>query len=278
LIIRPFPGGLGGEVLSFDAAKKITFSLRKELLAALHELLMLLFRDQNLTTAEQVQFTRIFGQIEVPWDIHHKHPRTPLIQIISNAGRENIDYKTQTLYWHSDQSFTPAPSAAIVLLAKQLPPVGGDTLFANMRMTYDALPDDLKKRLRGMRARHSFRYLMMGLTSRRISPAYASRLQEQFPDVEHPLIRVHAVTGEKSLFLNELCIDKIVGMSNQESAEVLKYLYTQALQPQFTYRHKWQPGDLVVWDNTSLMHRANDIPKHPLRVFHRTHIVGTTPV
>src|SRR5579859_299769 len=136
----------------------------------------------------------------------------------------------------------------------------------------------MKRRLKGLKARHSYVFRMIDITTRRMSADYAKSLLDKIPDVFHPVVRIHQTTGRKALFLNELCVDQIVGLPPTESEQLLKELYDHTLRPELIYRHKWRKGDLLVWDNCSLMHCVADIPVHEPRIFHRSQTRGPIPI
>jgi alpha-ketoglutarate-dependent taurine dioxygenase len=277
LRIEPLGGTLGAEILGFDEVPPAGDPLRQVILDAFYDHMVLVVRNQNLTPKQQADFTSIFGEIERPANIYQGHPEEPSVLVLTNAGRENVDYKTQTLYWHTESSFFARPALATILHPKALPSTGGDTLFVDMRTAYETLTEDMKKRLKGLQARHSYAYRMMEITTRRMSLDYAREVGKQLPDVFHPVVRVHQATGRKSLFLSELCVDQIVGLPNEESERILSELYRHALRPELIYRHKWHAGDVLVWDNTSLMHCAADIPITEPRIFHRSQTRGPVP-
>lgn len=275
--IQKLAASLGAEVTDLDLRNPIDDALADTLRCALYAHQVLLFRSQQLGLTDQLRFTGVLGQVDTPWDQNHLHPDEPRIQLITNAGRQGINYKTSTLYWHTDQSFAPKPSRETVLCAVAVPPTGGNTLFANMRQAYEDLPEDLRARLRTLRARHSFGYLMMPIMRQRVSDAAATRDVARFPDVEHPLVRTHPVTGQQSLYLNELCVDRIVNLDEAASSELLQQLFAHCLRPRYIYAHQWVPGDVVVWDNVSTMHRADDIPADHPRLFNRSNTIGQEP-
>jgi taurine dioxygenase len=265
------------EVTDCNLATVLDAADKERLRQLLWDNSVLVFRNQQINLDQQVAFTSTFGPVDVPWDRHHKHPQDERIQIINNAGREKVDYKTTTLYWHSDQSFTRIPTSVTILYSTAAPTSGGRTLFANTRLAYANLPDTVRQQLGSLKARHSFGYVMMPLMKRRISEAAAIADGQRFPDVLHPLVRTHPITAQKALYLNELCVSGIEGVGEDASKRLLEQLYTFCLQPRFIYAHKWAVGDVVVWDNASLMHRAEDIPTQEQRIFYRTNTVGVAP-
>ncbi|HET9362475.1 MAG TPA: TauD/TfdA family dioxygenase [Vicinamibacterales bacterium] len=259
--ICALPGSFGAEVSSFDL-RRLTTAVRKRLIEALHRHLLLIVRDQSLSLDDQVKFTEVFGSLDErlrPGDRQFRHPDDPRIQIVSN-DRRGPALTLATLFWHADQSFRPDPSPVIVLKAVEVTPVGGVTMFADMRAAYDALTPDERASIASLKARHHFGTLL-GMAS----------IGTARPGTVHPLVREHSITKRRSLYLNQFSLESVEGLPRKRGAELLRRLYSHALKPEFVYSHTWTPGDVLVWDNMSLMHRAADIPRDTLRVLHRTH-------
>ncbi len=177
-------------------------------------------------------------------------------------------------HWHTDKSYHAVPSLMTLLHAKELPPEGGDTQFANMAMAYDALPDAMKRRIAGMRVVHSW-----AASRRRAGAPPPSEIEmRERPPVDHPLVLTHPETGAKTLYISNHA-SHILGMPEDEGEALLFELLEHATTPQFVYTHHWQDGDLVMWDNRALLHRAlanYEMAKHR-RVLHRTVVTGTVP-
>ena len=277
LQVRELSSGIGAEILAFDASAPLDPSTIQAIRNALFERQVLVFRDQELTVSKQIQFTQSLGPLEVAWDTSNTHPDDPRLQIITNAGRKRDSPRTSSQHWHSDRSFVKQPVLATLLHAFKLPPVGGDTAFADMRSAYETLSRDIQERIKHLSACHSYKYQFLKLRSMRISETVAVGEAERFPDVVHPLVRTHPFTGRKSLYISELCLSHIVGLTKDQSEKLRNELYEHSLQPRFIYRHQWKTGDLVVWDNPSLMHRVMEIPHDHPRILHRTTIAGTVP-
>jgi taurine dioxygenase len=166
-----------------------------------------------------------------------------------------------------------------MLLAQQLPEEGGDTLFASQQQAYETLPDELRQRIEGKRAVHSYtaRYadeVFKGVRRPTLTP---TQLAEVKP-VVHPIVRTHPETGRKGLFVNENFTTHILGLPEDESKALLAELYAHSIKPQFIYRHQWQANDLLFWDNRALIHLATGCPSHLRRRMHRTTIEGDVPV
>jgi taurine dioxygenase len=260
--ICALPGSFGAEVFSFDLSRLST-AVRKRLIDALHRHLLLIFRGHSLSLDDQVKFTEIFGPLDVrlrPGDRQFRHPDDPRIQIVSN-DRRGPTLTLATLFWHVDQSFRPDPSPVIVLKAVVVTPVGGATMFADMRAAYDALTPDQRASIDSLKARHHFGTLL-GMASNGTSHPGGT---------VHPLVREHSITKRRSLYLNQFSLESVKGLPRKRGGELLRHLYSHTLKPEFIYSHTWTPGDVLVWDNMSLMHRAADIPNDTLRVLHRTH-------
>ena len=199
----------------------------------------------------------------------------PEVSIVSNRPKLN-DGKplVQAKHWHTDDSYLAAPATLTLLYAKTLPKDGGDTEFINCYDVLDALPAAMRSLVANLRAVHVY-------LSRRNASWVAERSAEEeaeTPEVDHPMIRTHPLSGRQSLYINPNRIDRIAGWSDAESDALLDELYEFAFQPQFQYRHKWRYGDLVVWDNRCTMHRANaDYDIDQPRVMHRVMLEGEIP-
>lgn len=263
--LRPLSETFGAEVIgaSLDGTEAGTL---RELLWR-HQLL--LFRGLDLSPARQLMVTGQFGGVDKPWDPTHAHEDEPLLEVFHASPPR--PYRRPAEHWHSDGSFLAEPTSATLLYAVIVPESGGATHYSDTRAAYRTLPDALRKRIAGRRAVHSFarQFSKLRQASQRVSAAEAAEERAVFPDVEHGLVRAHPVTGEPALYLNELCLDRVAGLSSTESDELLAELYAHALADEFEYVHEWRPGDLLVWDNPSLLHRAS--PVHSgRRLVHRS--------
>ena len=181
-------------------------------------------------------------------------------------------YVKSNYHWHTDKAYLQVPALLTMLHAVELPPAGGDTQFADMTAAFDALPDATKKRIADLRVVHSLEYMRTATDDR--PPTKEER--EAAPPISHPLVRTHPETGAKSLFIGMYC-SHVVGMSETEGRALLDGLLAHATQDRFVYTHRWQPGDLVLWDNRCLLHRAvanYDMAKSR-RVLQRLVVKGT---
>jgi len=260
--VSPIGGAMGARVDGIDLAHPLGKVVVARLREAFLEHLVLLFPDQgHVTPAQQLAFARQWGEVlqtPAPDVCHPDHPEILVIET-----REGGLY---TDVWHSDVSMEPEPPLGSMLLARVIP-VGGDTIFANQYLAYDALSGGLKRALEGMRAWHTGdKFARNG----GYDPA-------SLPRSLHPVVRTHPESGRKALFVNAFYTTCFEGMSEEESRGLLEYLCAHAVQPNFSYCHHWTAGDLLMWDNRCLQHFAvADYGMQP-RVMHRITIKGDRP-
>jgi taurine dioxygenase len=174
--------------------------------------------------------------------------------------------------WHSDLSTTLRPARASLLRSEVIPPVGGDTMFSNMYLAYETLSEAMKRILEPLEAIHD---MTVARQLRGRDPADLAEVRRRNPPVVHPVVRVHPETGRKALYVSEMTTIGIAGMTEDESRPLLQYLYEHSVRPEFTYRHRWQVGDVLAWDNRCTMHLALD--DYDLRVprkMYRTTLLG----
>jgi taurine dioxygenase len=250
--------------------------------AAIHDAFLrhrlLLFRGQSLEPERIVDWSKRFGVTERHLDAAYLlegHPEIIVIGNLRENGRMRSLFVNAREEWHFDYSYTPNPALGALFYAVTVPPAGGDTLFADSTAAYDALSPEMKARIEPLRGLHSWSHLHRMLEA--MDPSRPPLTAEQVaahPEVAHPLVHVHPETGRRSLWICPQVIRKIEGLSEAESAELLEELQAHATQPQFTYRHRWQEGDLLVYDNRALLHSATvfDHERH-LRVMYRTTIL-----
>jgi taurine dioxygenase len=273
--------GLGIEFRGLDLGKPLTDTHKARVVSAYRDHHLVVFRDQDLSKPAQIAFSQQLGAFELPVNKDYLGVDYPELHVVNNldpAGRpqslEDIANKGN-FFWHTDASYMRRPSSLTLLYAVTLPRSGGDTMFANLRAAYEALPDSMKARIASLRVVHSWEQSRINSNSR---PATEDE-RRKAPPVSHPLVRTHPETGNKALYLGNHT-SHIEDMPLEEGRALLKELLEHATQPQFVYRHKWLPGDLVMWDNRCLVHKATadfDMGKEP-RILHRTVLQGTVPV
>lgn len=279
--IHPFPGApLGAEVVGLDLSLPLATSDLARLHRAHLDHHVLVFRDQHITPAQQVDFSRHFGALQIHVLRNFQLPGQPEVLVISNIQQDGkpVGLGDAGHFWHSDLSYKETPSLGSMLHAQELPAVGGDTLFANQHTAWDALPDDLKREVEGLQAEHW--YLARYDELRQRNPYRPQLTQTQIDEVRpvsHPVVRTHPETGRRALFVSEHFTTRILGVSEQRSRELLDLLFDYGTRAEHVYRHQWQPHDMVFWDNRSLMHLAAGCPDHLRRKLYRTTIEGDVP-
>jgi alpha-ketoglutarate-dependent taurine dioxygenase len=262
--VRLSPAG-GVRLDGFDLSQPLSLGQKEAIVEAFLAHHIVVFPDQVLTREQQFEFAANFGEVEAHGAHRGESKRYGVAHVMSNldaAGNPTFRVSRAANYhWHTDKPYYPAPPLLTMLLAVELPPVGGDTEFANTALAYAALPEATKRRIAGLRV--AFR------------PAFdASR-----PGADHPLVRTHPDTGAKALYLGNHATH-IIGMPESEGTALLDELLAHATQRHFVYAHRWRLGDLVMWDNRCLLHRAvanYEMAKYR-RVMHRSVVRGTVPV
>ena len=275
LEIRKTTGTIGAEIQGVDLAKPLDDATLKEVEQALYDHLVVFFRDQDITPAQQKVFARNFGEL----DIHPFIPnlggehREVIVLDHDGSGRRG----SYTDQWHSDVTFAQEPPLGSVLRAVELPDVGGDTLWANMYDAYDTLSPTMQRMLEGLVAVHDFTQTFGQLFAR--TPEGLQKLgalQEKNPPAEHPLVRTHPVTRRKSLYVNRVFTSHVKDMSPNESSHLLAFLYEHCASPDFQVRFRWREHSIAFWDNRAAQHYAvNDY--NGRRVMHRVTITGERP-
>lgn len=280
---RPLSPLFGVEIEDVDLSQELDDRTFARIEQAFNERSVVLFRNQRITDAQHVAFSRRFGELEIHVLREYVRPEHPEIYVLSNIvenGRP-VGIKDAGNYWHTDLSYTRAPSRGSIMYAIEVPEKDGaplgDTQFASTAAAYDALSDEMKERLKDLKAVHRFwdRYIR----ERRAAGSDVVVSEERraaTPDVVHPVIRTHPFTGRKCIYVNEGFTIGIVGMPEEESRALLQALFAHCTRPEFTYRHKWRVGDVVMWDNCATLHRATvDYALPQRRLMQRTTLKGT---
>ncbi|MBW2497014.1 MAG: TauD/TfdA family dioxygenase [Deltaproteobacteria bacterium] len=257
-IERP-AGALGAYVTGIDLAKPVDDETFAELHQAFLDHHVLCIRDQDITPAQQLAFSARWGTIFI-------HPYVPSIE--GHPGiMEIYDPNPVTVAWHSDTTHTQAPPRMSLLLARRVPEFGGDTMFANQHAAYDGLSSGMQRLLDGLRAVHKG-------TER----ADAAGVPRSVVESVHPVVRRHPETGRPALFVNVDYTKHFEDMTERESRPLLEFLYAEGCRNEYTFRHRWRVGDLLLWDNASVQHAVvSDVPPGE-RSLHRVTIEGVPPV
>ena len=260
--IRPLSDVMAAEVVGLDVAKPLDAATKQTVYDAFLKHKVLCFRDQVLSQDQQVAFSEQFGTLE-------RHA----VSNRNNASNANgqPSGSVKSTMWHSDKSFRPQPCSATILHAVTLPPNGGDTCFADMSAAYDALSDQTKTDLGGVKVVHSWE-----LSRENIGKSLTAEEIADAPPMSHPLVRTHPETGRKALFMG-MHASHLDGQPVEASRARIIALEEHATQDRFVYRHAWRNGDILMWDNRCLLHRADpnfDAAHYP-RIMHRTCLRGT---
>jgi taurine dioxygenase len=273
LEVRPVAGALGAEILGVDLARDLTEDVVAAIRRAWLEHLVVFFRDQTLSPAEFLDFARQFGEpIEYPFV--KGLPEFPTIIPVLKLEHERINFGG---LWHSDTAYLERPPMASMLIAREVPPAGGDTEFASMYRAYDALSEGMKRLLEPLVAVNSSALADVSRTREdRMRDSGRAEAAKEYV-AEHPVVRVHPETGRKALYVNGAHTDRFRGMTREESAPILGFLFQHQVRPEFTCRFRWQPGSIAFWDNRCAQHNAiNDYQGHR-RLMHRITLAGDRP-
>ena len=281
---RQVDPALGAEILGVDLAQELDEPAVRHINDLWLEHEVIFFRNQKLSPEQHIRFSERIGDVEVHVRTDCCKPGYPKLFIVSNIFEDGkpIGAGDAGTIWHSDGCCVEKPSRGSLLYAKLVPQKNGitlgDTMFSSMTKAYEALPEQVKARLSGMKAINSY---IKGYSRPRSTGAIPPLTEEQkkkVPDRPVPVVRRHPFTGKPCLFVNEGYTTQIVGVTDAESNELLDFLFRHIARPELIYRHKWQEGDLLIWDNCSTQHCA--IADYPplLRHMERTTIVGTDSV
>ena len=266
----------GVAVEGINLGEPLGDELRGELARLFVERSVLVVRKQTLDPPDVLRAVQNFGEAFEQQNTRFSVPECPLIHYLSNEDRfpDGKRYIPGSGY-HTDHSNDVEPPKATALYAVQLPSSGGDTQFVNMALAYEALADGLRARVDGLRARHVYQ---SHLSQRKLMSLAKDREARVQNGVVHPLVRTHPESGRRSIYINPIRIDQIEGLDEGETAELLEALLAHATRPEFEYRHRWQAGDFVMWDNRCLLHKANgDYDMNERRFMYRVMLQGDQP-
>lgn len=277
--IIPTGAALGAEIRGVDLAQPLDDTNFAAIERAYNEHGVIFFRDQRLTPPQQVAFTRRFGEIEFNifgerWSV----PGSPEIVVVSNATENGrpIGVRRAGENWHSDMCYSARPPRGTMLYALEIPDLFGlplgDTEFASAAAAWDALPEPVRQRIDGLRVVFDF------AGRKRAFPPTQAEI-DRYPPVTHPIVRTHPHTGRKCLYVMRDDSTGIDGIEPDEAEALIAALADHIVKPAFVYRHQWRSGDLLMWDNCTVQHRAiqdYDMPQR--RLMHRTTMGGAIPI
>jgi taurine dioxygenase len=274
--ILPLSPHTGAEITGIDLRQPADAATKAALDRAFGDHAVLCIRDQQLTAPQFLQAMTIFGEIFPQHNPRFAVPDCPAIHYISNQdkledGRTYIPGEG----YHTDHSNDAEPPKATALHAVKLPASGGDTQFVNMCEAYDALSAAMKAKIDVLTARHAYQSKH---SARKLPQLPGERKKIADSSVVHPLVRTHPATGRKAIYINPIRIEEIIGMPDAEALPLLDALLAHATRGAFEYRHKWRSGDVVIWDNRCLLHKANgDYPVAQVRYLYRLMLKGERP-
>ena len=270
---RPLSPALGAEIIGIDLRQEMDERVAAQVLDIWHQNLVILLRDQHLSEEDEVRFAERFGP---PAVIHtkqfmQKHPAVMLISNIREDGKPIGALPDGEMHFHSDQCYQERPAMASMLYAIEVPSKGGNTLFANAYAAYETLPEVIKRRIEGRRALNAYDY-DTAATKR------GTKVADGVPTYVHPVVRTHPATGRKALYVNRLMTVRIEDMPEEESTELLDFLFEHQEQRQFIYEHVWRVGDILMWDNRCTLHARTDFSADERRLMRRVTILGEKPM
>ena len=279
---RPLSEVVGVEIQGVDVSGPMADDVFGAILDAFHAHGVLLFRGHALSPEALIAFSRRFGEIEIYVDRRYLLPGYPEILVVGNVVENGVMtslFVNHAEEWHVDMCFTERPTLGTLFHAVEAPPEGADTLFAGAAVAYDALSEETRAQLDGLRAVYDYAVMDEQLRVQDPTrPPMSGEMHQRFPPVAHPLVRTHPVTGRKALWIAPDVTSHVEDMEREEGLALLRDLLRHATQPQFVYRHEWREGDLVIWDNRSTLHSATPFDSGRYRrEMHRTTIAGDVP-
>jgi taurine dioxygenase len=267
--VHPLTAVVGAEVEGIDLGAELDEATVEAIRQALRDHLVLFFRDQDITPAQQLRFSQYFGPVMLPL-IDTQSTEAPGVTVLDQIAPKG----QYTDRWHTDHTFVPEPPLGSILRAVKVPEIGGDTCFASMYAAYEALSPRMQAFLDGLTAVHSTEIVSRGIAG--LDRVYRRDAQGERPPVVHPVVRIHPETGRKLLYVTGNFTTRIVELEETESAAVLGYLFEHTKSPEFQCRFRWRPNSVAFWDNRSAQHCA--IPDYQeRRVMYRTMIAGDRP-
>jgi taurine dioxygenase len=270
---RPLSDAIGAEVQGVDLSQPLDESTFDFIKAAWLEHNILLFRDQDVSEESQIRFASYFGPLTS--SIFSTTDKAPSpIMLVSNIRKDGMpigELPDGEMWFHSDQCYIEKPCAGTMLYAIEVPSRGGNTIFGNMYTAYETLPEAMKLRLAGLKAMNIYDYKVNSI-SRVAQPG------SEAPRYAHPVVRTHAETGRKALYVNRLMTAYIEGLPAKESDSLLQYLFDHQEQRRFCYEHVWRKGDYLLWDNRCTTHARTDFPANERRLLRRIIVLGEKPV
>lgn len=276
--IKRLAWAVGAEVTGLDLSRPLPAPTVEALREAWWAHQVLVFRDADITLAQQVSFSRYFGELELHPLASFRHPEVPEVIEVTNRKIEGRPSETAEIgrIWHSDGAYTVRPPTASLLRCRQIPTAGGTTWFNNMVLAYESLSPVMRRCIDGLEVVNDLFGQGVGTTFvNKRDPYQMAADKKAVPAVVQPIVRVHPVTGRKALYLNPAVTRGILGMTPEEGEGLLRFLFEHSVKPEFVYCHRWQVHDMVMWDNRCAMHLAPaDYDVAEIRQMFRTTLTG----
>ena len=271
----------GAEVIGLDCGGPIDDQAFETIKQAFADHSVLIFRDQNLSPEQHLEFSRHWGDLNSHILTQYLLPGYPELLAVSNKKDEKgepLGIEDAGRYWHTDVSYEDVQPMGSLLYGLEVPTEGGDTLFASQYRAYENVPEYLKGEIASLKARHRFNYVQIQSSEDSNRKPLTEEQKKQLVGAVHPVVRTHPETGRKALYVNPGFTESLIDVDEHESRALLDKLFGYATDPAVIYRHKWQLRDLVFWDNRCLMHHATPYPADSIRHMHRTTVAGSVPV
>lgn len=278
LQMKPLSPALGAEIRGVDLSQPLSDATFQAVRDYWHEHSVLCIPGQVLGEMDQVRFAERFGELSTTqgeYAISKSHPSIMYITNEKEDGKYVGALPDGEMYFHSDMCYVEHPSLATFLYAMEIPSVGGNTLFANMYKAYDALPEETKQRLAGLKAVNSYE---PGTSAPMVAMRTRSQPSRTARSYAQPVVCTHPATGKKTLYINRLMTEYIVGMPREESNTLLESLFDHQERRQFIYEHRWTRGDLIMWDNLCILHARGDFNANELRKLRRVVAIQPNPL
>ena len=275
--LRKLAPAIGAEVQGVDLARPLDEERFREIERAWHAHGVLLFRDQTLDDLQQVDFAARFGELAHTLKDYEGGKIHPALMFVTNEKRDGRyvgALPDGEMFFHTDMCYRERPISATMLYAIAVPPHGGNTIFASTYAACEALPAELRASVEGRLALHTYE---PGYGTSNVQMAIHMAPSTTAHSFAHPIMRTHPATGRKALYVNRLMTQSIVGLPKEESDELLLRLFEVQELPEFQYEHRWQVGDLVMWDNRCTLHARRDFPDTHLRKLRRVAVKGERP-
>lgn len=269
ITITPLTPTIGAEISGVDLGRPLDAATEDAIYQALLDHLVIFFRDQDISPERHLAFSESFGELDRPHPLYAQVPGHERIVMLVN----DADNPPDTDGWHTDLTFQAEPPFASILIAREVPESGGDTLWANMYAAYEALPDDMKRYLQGLSAVHDMGDFRNAFTVGETDGERLLAATQRFGCAIHKVVQTHPVTGRRFLYVNEGFTVHIVGQTARESRRLLTYLLDHINRPEYQVRFRWRNGSVAMWDNRCTQHYAVSDYLPAYRCMHRTTVI-----